>query len=82
MEELGFEDVVQKNFYWPTNPWAKEEYFKRVAAYFQEDLLSGLEAISFKVMAAVGWSVEEIKEFLPGVKKDFKDPSIHAYLPM
>jgi trans-aconitate methyltransferase len=25
MEEVGFEDVVEKKYYWPINPWAKSK---------------------------------------------------------
>ena len=82
MEEIGFEDVVEKKFFWPTNGWPKGAYFKQVAAYWQADLLRGLEGISLKVMKVVGWSAEEIHAFLPAVQRDVKDTSIHAYLPM
>jgi Methyltransferase domain len=83
MREIGFEDVVEKNFYWPTSPWAKGEYFKQVAIYFQEDMLNGLEGISMKVLTRfMGWTAEEVKALLVGVKRDFKDRSIHAYLSM
>jgi hypothetical protein len=82
MEEIGFQDVVEKKFYWPTNAWAKGEYFKRIALYWQANLLNGLEGISFKVMSAMGWSAEEIQAFLPRVRRDVKDSSIHAYLSM
>ena len=80
MEQIGFEDVVEKFFYWPTNLWAKGAYFKEIALYWQKDLLNGLEAISLKVMGAMGWSAEAVRAFLDGVRKDVRDPSIHAYL--
>ncbi|KAI1390645.1 S-adenosyl-L-methionine-dependent methyltransferase [Hypoxylon trugodes] len=79
-EEAGFEDIVEKRFYWPTSPWAKGLYFKTVATYFQEDMLMGLEGVSLKVLAGLGMSPEEVREFAEEVKKDFKDTSIHAYL--
>jgi hypothetical protein len=82
MEEIGFEDVVEHQFYWPTSGWPKGKYFKTLAMYWQEDLLSGLEAISLKVMGLMGWSADEIRVFLAGVRNDVKDTSIHAYLPM
>jgi hypothetical protein len=82
MEEIGFEDVVEKHFYWPTSMWAKGRYFKQVAMYCQEDFLNGLEALSLRVMGVLGWSAEETMVFLAGVRQDFKDTSIHAYLPM
>jgi SAM-dependent methyltransferase len=82
MEEIGFEDVVEKHFYWPTSPWPKGKYFKQVSLYWQENLLTGIEALSLKVMGVMGWSAEDIRPFLEGVRKDVKDTSIHAYLPM
>lgn len=82
MEEIGFEAVVEKKFFWPTNAWPKGAYFKKVAAYWQADLLGGLEGISLKVMKAAGWTAEEVRAFLPAVGRDVEDTSIHAYLPM
>jgi hypothetical protein len=82
MEEIGFEEVVEKHFYWPTNTWAKGRYFKQLGMYVQEDLLIGLEGMSLKVMGVIGWSAEQVWPFLEEVRKDIKDTSIHAYIPM
>jgi hypothetical protein len=82
MEDIGFEDVVQKTFFWPTNPWAKGDYFKKLGLLFREDLLIGLEGISLKVMGLMGWAPEDIQAFLTGLRKDIQDPAIHAFLPM
>jgi hypothetical protein len=80
--EIGFEDVAEKKFYWPTNAWPKGAYYKTVAAWWQADLLQGLEAISLKVMVLMGWEADKVREFLVDVRKDVKDPNIHAYLSM
>jgi hypothetical protein len=82
MEEIGFEDVVEKTFYWPASPWARGKYFKDLAMYFQEDLLNALEGVSLKVMGLAGWTVEEILVLLASVRNDIRDTSIHAFLPM
>lgn len=79
-EEAGFEDVVERRFYWPTSPWAKGAYFKTVAAYFQADMLAGLEAMSLKVLGVLGMTPMEVREFVEEVKRDFRDTSVHAYL--
>ncbi|KAI8961508.1 S-adenosyl-L-methionine-dependent methyltransferase [Daldinia sp. FL1419] len=79
-EEAGFENIVEKRFYWPTSPWAKGRYYKTVAAYFQEDLLSGLEGISLRVLGVLGMSLEEVRQFSEEVKKDLMDTNIHAYI--
>jgi hypothetical protein len=83
MREIGFEDVVERDFYWPTSTWAKGEHLKQVASYFQADMLNGLEGLSLKILTRfMGWSADEVKAFLVGVKRDMKDRSIHAYLSM
>ncbi|KAI1115793.1 S-adenosyl-L-methionine-dependent methyltransferase [Nemania sp. NC0429] len=79
-EEAGFENIVERRFYWPTSPWAKGKYFKTVAMYFQEDMISGLEAISMKVLQATGMTPTEIQDFCEEVKVDFRDTNLHAYL--
>jgi hypothetical protein len=82
LSEIGFEDVVEKRFFWPTSPWAKGKYYKTIGACFQQDLSNGLEGISLKVLKALGWTTEEILAFLPGVRKDLNDTSIHSYCQM
>ncbi|KAK5630976.1 hypothetical protein RRF57_006691 [Xylaria bambusicola] len=79
-EEAGFENIVDRRFYWPTSPWAKGKYFKTVAMYFQEDMISGMEAINMKVLQATGMLPQEIKDFCEEVKRDFRDTNLHAYL--
>lgn len=82
MEEIGFEDVKEKKFYWPINPWAKGDYFKQLAEYAQPDFLSGLEGMSLKVMGSMGWSAEQVNVFLVGVRDNVRDTRIHCYCPM
>jgi hypothetical protein len=81
-EEIGFEDVTEKKFYWPINRWAKGEYYKSISVYAQADFLSGLEGLSLKVMGSMGYSAEEVRELLVGVMKDIKDTNVHCYCPM
>jgi len=50
---------------------------------FQEDFLKDLNGLSRKILTAyMGWSTEEILALVAGATKDFRDPSIHAYLPI
>jgi hypothetical protein len=83
MREIGFEDIVEKRFYWPTSPWAKGEYFKQLAIYFREDMLNGLEGVSMKMLIKfMDMTAEEIEDLLVGVRRDFRDHSIHGYMRM
>ncbi|OTA98458.1 hypothetical protein M426DRAFT_109886 [Hypoxylon sp. CI-4A] len=79
-EDAGFADVVERRFYWPTSPWARGAYFKTVAAYFQEDMLSGLEAMSLRVLGVLGMTPDEVRLFVDDVKRDILDTNVHAYL--
>jgi hypothetical protein len=83
IEEIGFENVVEKTYYLPTNPWAKGRYFKDIAVLWHKDITSGLEGISLKVLGNLGWSVDEIHVFLAAVRDDFQEPEhslLHAYI--
>ncbi|KAI1813745.1 S-adenosyl-L-methionine-dependent methyltransferase [Poronia punctata] len=79
-EEAGFENVVDRRYYWPTSPWAKGKYFKTVAMYFLEDMTVGVEGISMKVLQALGMKSDEIKVFCDEVRRDLADTNLHAYL--
>ncbi|KAJ2904068.1 hypothetical protein MKZ38_008879 [Zalerion maritima] len=80
MEETGFVDVAEKKFYWPMNPWPRGAYYKSIGSFFMEDMLSGVDGISFKVLKGLGWGMEEIQILLARVRKDMMDPRIMAYL--
>lgn len=81
-EEIGFEDVLEKRFYWPINAWAKGEYYKQISVYAQTDFQNGIEGMSLKVMGSMGWSPEEIQVFLVGVRDDVKNTAMHCYCPV
>ncbi len=82
LKEIGFEDVTEKTFYWPINPWPKGEHLKQLSLLVQADMLTGgLEGISMKLLCGVwGWSKEAVAEFLEKVRVDWKDKSMHAYM--
>jgi hypothetical protein len=83
MRELGFEDVVEKDYYWPSSPWAKGEHLKRIAEIFRHDMTGNIDGLTMRTYTQVlGWTPEEVKAFTPLVVKDFYDLSIHAYMPM
>jgi hypothetical protein len=79
-EEVGFENVVERRFYWPVGFWAKGDYYKSLAAYMIEDIRKGIEPISKKLLPIVGMSSEEIETLVAEVKKDLENPKAHAYL--
>jgi SAM-dependent methyltransferase len=83
MREMGFEDVVVKDYYWPSSPWAKGEHYKMVAQIFRQDMTGNIDALSMRTYTRLlGWSPEEVRAFTPLVVKDFYDLRIRAYMPM
>jgi hypothetical protein len=81
--EAGFEDIQEFKFLWP-NLWLKKGvYFKTLAKYFQRDLHDGLEGLTMKLFTNfLGWSREDVQSFLVAVRKDLRNPNIHAYVQM
>jgi hypothetical protein len=78
LEEIGFEDVVEKKYYWPLSAWPEEDYYKLISTYAQADLLNGLDGMSLKLLGFLGWSAEKVQEFLVGVKADVKNTALHS----
>lgn len=55
---------MEEDFYWLTGAWAKGEYFKRISVYWQEDLVTGLEGISLRVLGFLGWDRGRVRSLL------------------
>jgi hypothetical protein len=49
----------------------------------QENLAPSLEGFSMALFTRVmGWTKEEVESYLVDVRKELKNPRIHAYLPV
>lgn len=82
-EEVGFEVVVERRFYWPSNPWAKGKKMKTIGALSLQNGLEGVNSVSMAIMTKVlGKSPEEVESELEEVKNEVKNSSIHLYWPM
>ncbi|KAH8654712.1 S-adenosyl-L-methionine-dependent methyltransferase [Ilyonectria robusta] len=80
MAELGFVDVKETPFKWPTNRWPKEKRFKELGEWSNvntDDLLEGVSMALFT--RCLDWTPEEVSVFLVDVRKDLNNPKIHAY---
>ncbi|PQE04462.1 hypothetical protein CJF31_00007286 [Rutstroemia sp. NJR-2017a BVV2] len=80
LREAGFEDVVEKSYYWATNQWVRGEKQKVQAMWLQENLREGLPAWGLSTLSrGFGWSKERIEGLIEEARKDLKDPKVHAY---
>ncbi|KAH7118582.1 TAM domain methyltransferase [Dactylonectria estremocensis] len=81
--KAGFENVEQKVFKWPTNPWPRDKKHKEVGLWTLANIGGGLEGLSLALMTrGLGWTQEEVLAFLVQVRKDLRNPRIHAYWPI
>ncbi|VUC21593.1 unnamed protein product, partial [Clonostachys rosea] len=83
MQEAGYQNVVQHVYKWPQNRWPKDPKYKELGTWTLENISSGLDAISNALFTRIlGWTKPELDVFLVQVRKDIKNPAIHAYWPI
>jgi len=83
MEDTGYEDLVQVVYKWPLNRWPANRKMKEIGAWTHESTVSNLSGMSVALFTrALGWSSDELEVFLADVRKDMKNPKIHAYWPI
>ncbi|RGP78304.1 hypothetical protein FLONG3_3619 [Fusarium longipes] len=83
LQEVGFVDVVETRYKWPTNGWPKDKKYKELGQWNNANASSALEALTMAPFTrGLGWSREEVQSFLVTLKRDWNDPKIHAYWPI
>ncbi|KAI8158279.1 Secondary metabolism regulator LAE1 [Colletotrichum sp. SAR 10_70] len=83
MTEAGFEDVVLQRFKWPSNPWPKDPYYKKIGEWNFHNFVDAAEAMAIAPLTrAHGYTKEEVQFFLIDVRKNMRDPSIHSFMPI
>jgi len=83
MESAGFEDVTIVDLKLPLGPWSKEKRLKEAGSAEAVSMRDNLKGVTLRIWEkGLGRSLEELEVFLIKVRKDFDDPSIHAYLPL
>ncbi|KAL8638409.1 MAG: hypothetical protein Q9228_004440 [Teloschistes exilis] len=69
MRDAGFQDVQEIRYKLPIGPWPKDKFL----------IEEGLEAFTLRLFTQVlGWQQEEVQVLLANVRKDLRDPKIHA----
>ncbi|KAK1690621.1 S-adenosyl-L-methionine-dependent methyltransferase [Colletotrichum godetiae] len=83
MVDVGFENVAQQDFKWPSNPWPKDEHYKKIGEWNFHNFVDAAEAMALAPLTrGHDWTKEEVQVFLVGVRKDMRDRKIHSYMPM
>ncbi|KAG6981906.1 putative methyltransferase tdiE [Fusarium oxysporum f. sp. conglutinans] len=83
LTKVGFEEVTEAKFKWPTNRWPKDKKHKELGVWNNENANFFLEAVAIAPLTrALGWSKEEVTVFIAQARKELNDPRIHAYWPI
>jgi len=65
-EQAGFEDVQERMFKLPLNPWPKDTHLKALGAMSEENCLVGLSGFSMGPFSRIlHWSKDQIEVSLP-----------------
>jgi hypothetical protein len=79
VRDAGFEDVVETVYRWPLNTWPKDKKDKILGAWTCLNFGDNISGLSMALLTREGWSKQQIEIFSAIVKKDFRNPRIHAY---
>ncbi|SPJ83519.1 related to methyltransferase [Fusarium torulosum] len=83
MDKVGFTNIVETRFKWPSNCWPKDKKYKELGAWNNENTNLVLESITFAPLTrGLDWTIEEVNVLLVNVRKELNDPNIHAYWPI
>jgi hypothetical protein len=83
MESVGFEDVVETVYKWPTNQWPRDKKYKELGMWSFANMDQALEPATMAPLTrALGWTKEEVLVLVSQARKVMKDTSVHAYWPM
>lgn len=79
MKDAGFEEIWHEKFRLPIGPWAKDKHLKIVGAWNLIHINDGIEGFTLRLFTQFqGWKAEEVLALLAKVRKDLRDPGIHA----
>ncbi|GKT55113.1 methyltransferase domain-containing protein [Colletotrichum tofieldiae] len=80
---VGFEDVQLNSYKWPTNAWPEDDHHKRIGEWNLHNFADGVTSMAMAPLTrAHNWSKEKVTVWLIGVRKDLRDMTIHAYVPV
>ena len=83
LKEAGFVNVKETVYMWPTNAWPADPYYKELGMWCCENIAGGLSGVSMAPFTRnLDWNAKEVELFLAKVRKDIRDPQIHAWWPM
>ncbi|KAE8385368.1 S-adenosyl-L-methionine-dependent methyltransferase [Aspergillus alliaceus] len=79
LKDAGFVNVQEKIIPIPVGAWPKDKRLKTVGALNFHQFFEGVDGMSLRIFTDMkGWKPEELRVFLADVRKDLKNPRLHA----
>ncbi|KIW20571.1 hypothetical protein PV08_01146 [Exophiala spinifera] len=79
MLDAGFQSVVEHRFKWPIGPWPRNPELKSLGAWTRAHVETGLENWTLRLLTSVlGWTAEEVMVLCANVRKEIRNPKVHA----
>ena len=83
LQDAGFTNIEQRLYKWPTNSWPRDKKHKEIGLWTLANIDRGLEGISMAVLTrGCGFTQQEVVTLLAEVRRDMRNPRIHAYWPV
>jgi len=83
VKKVGFHNVVETIYKWPTNSWPKDPKLKELGKWNLINFESGLEGVSLALFTRMlGWSKDEVLSLCADVRNELRDPKVHGYWKM
>ena len=80
MREVGFVDVVVRQFKIPVGGWPGDPQLKQAGQLQQSAMLDGVESLTLVIFTrCLNWSVEEVQVFLAHVRKEVLKRKTYMY---
>ena len=79
VKEAGFENVTVQRFRLPIGPWPRDKHLKTIGSWNLVQVEEGLEGFTLRLFTQMlKWDPKEVQVLLANVRKNLRDPKIHA----
>jgi hypothetical protein len=83
MEEIGFINIKEQPLQWPIGPWPKGKREKLIGRIMVDNTMHFCRTAGMALYTKrLGWSVQQVEDFMPSVEKDITNAKRLYYTPM
>jgi hypothetical protein len=83
MEEVGFVNIKEQPLQWPLGPWPKGKREKMVGRIMADSCKQACRPGAMALFTKrLGWTAEQVEEFMPVVEKDIANAKRLYYIQM